>query len=715
MGTCIICGTSVDGRVCESHQEDVAFEFRGDRPEQLVSGRYYRGTVDGFADFGVFVDIGDSVTGLLHKSEVRGRLESLEWEPGDTVYVQVLGVHDNGNVDLGWSIRQSAREFRGRLVHDPGAEPPEYESDAGESASEVVRTGPSERPRGNGSESGKTETDTESEGGAPEPESEEVETEPEPDETEPESAEIEGEGEAAEPESAEVEAETESVETEPEAAELVAVADLDDHVGDRVRLEGEIVGVRQTGGPTVFDLADETGNVDCAAFVSAGERAYPEVEADAVVALVGVVERHRGELQVETEELTVLEGEDRAAVEERLESALDERARPDETEPLAEDEVVEGVLDDVVEAATAIRKAVIEGRPVVVRHPTTVDGYVAGAAIERATLPLVREVHAASDAEYHYFDRRPLDERFYTMDEATDDVTALLDAEARHGEKRPLFVFVDLGSTAESTDGFEFLDVYGARRVVVDDDEADEAVVETTDALVTTGGERTAAVAAANVAVHVSPAVRSDLAHLPSISYWSDAPAAYADLATESGHDAEALSDLREAIALEAYYQSYEPKRELVQDLLWSAENRALAADLSEQFREKLDAELDTADPHVEVREFGETAVAVLDADAHTHRFDFPPTGVLLDALHGSHGADVTVAVDETELYLRSDAPVDLRDVADGVAADLPEAGVRARGAREGKVEFLRGAREDVVDAVVAAAADRVGAATAQD
>jgi len=119
MGSCIICGKSVEGRICDLHEEDALFEFRGSRPDQLSVGRYYRGSVDGFAEFGVFVDIGDSVTGLLHRSELDRRLDSLDWEPGDTVYVQVKNVRDNGNIDLGWSIRQSEREFRGVLVDDP--------------------------------------------------------------------------------------------------------------------------------------------------------------------------------------------------------------------------------------------------------------------------------------------------------------------------------------------------------------------------------------------------------------------------------------------------------------------------------------------------------------------------------------------------------------------------------------------------------------------
>jgi len=59
MGSCIICGVDIDGggRICDPHQEDVVFDFRGDSPKQLVPNRFYRGVVDGYAEFGVFIDL----------------------------------------------------------------------------------------------------------------------------------------------------------------------------------------------------------------------------------------------------------------------------------------------------------------------------------------------------------------------------------------------------------------------------------------------------------------------------------------------------------------------------------------------------------------------------------------------------------------------------------------------------------------------------------
>jgi RecJ-like exonuclease len=734
MGSCIICGASTDGRICSSHEEDVVFEFEGTNPNQLTSGRFYRGTVDGYADFGVFVDIGDHVTGLLHRSEIDRRLESLTWEPGDTVYVQVKGVRDNGNIDLGWSIRQDDREFRGALVDDPSSDEGTYlPDDTGETVEEtptVTTTSPDpEASADAGSDAdddGADTTDTGSDADDEAPEETDADghestsaepgaggavvTQEAPEETDAEATGTDAEAEAetdAEAE-AETDADADAEAVEPDAdLGRVPIEGLEDRVGDVVRLEGRIVGVRQTSGPTVFELRDESAMVDCAAFVEAGVRAYPEVEMGDHVRLDGEVRERRGELQVETEALVVLTDDDAAAVSGRMADAMDERARPPEVEPLADDEAVSAVLEDTRDAATAIRRAIIQSRPVVVRHDATVDGYLAGAAIERAVLPLVREEHASSDAVYHYFDRRPL-ETVYDMDDATKDVSSMLSNRDRHDEKLPLMVFAGVGATRDSLDGFGMLDVYGAERVVVDAGAADEGVAEAVDAIVTPedGATTSATTLASAVALHVNDGVREDLRHLPAASFWEETPDQYVDLAADAGYRTEEVERLQEAVALEAYYQSYEDKRELVEDLLFD-DSEALVESVSEQFREKLATEVETAEANLEERAEGGVAFAVLDTDAFTHRFDFPSTDVLLDEVHRRNrdGAFVTLGVATDELHLRSTFDLDVRAVADRVREEVEDAGVDARGGRD-RIEFVAGERDAVVDATVSAIAD---------
>ena len=727
MGSCIICGTDVGGgRVCDSHQEDVVFDFRGDSPDGLVPSRFYRGVVDGYAEFGVFVDLAPGVTGLLHRSELDRRLDSLDWEPGDDVFVQVKGVRDNGNVDLGWSIRQAGREFRGVLVQESDGEHLPDEEPGGDDADEPEETASGTSAEPEPSTHRDTDDDGESEESADETAAVDAEPADVEETDEPEAA--RNDGEASEPAESESAAPGDDEEVgaseEPEATEgdesdaepeRASITTLGDAVGESVRIEGEVVGVRQTGGPTVFEVSDETGAVDVAAFVEPGVRAHPDVEVGDAVRVDGEVESHRGDVQVESEALVLLDGEAAETVRRRIAEALTDEARPEGLQPLGGDETVAELADGLLDAAEAVRRAILESRPIVVRHPATADGYVAGAAVERAVLPLIRDEHAKSDAEYHYFTRRPLDEPVYGMDAATNDATRMLQDRDRHDEKLPLFLLVGAGSTTESADGIDLLSVYGVDAVVVDAAVADPETRDAVDTLVSpeledVGGDETLSTGAlvASLASAINDEVRADLRHLPAVSYWADAPERYVDLARDAGYDAERVAELREAIALEAYYQSYQDKRELIADLLFS-DGGNLAAHVSEQFREKLETEVETADANVVTEAVDGVEFALLDTDGYTHRYDFPPTPLLLDDLHRRRADGepfATVGVGTDELYVRTTADVSVRDVAERAAELAPNADVATAGVREGKIEFLSGERDAVEDAVVAAVAE---------
>ena len=741
MSTCIICGTETDGRVCSSHDQDVVFKYIGSDPSDLHAGRFYHGTVDGYADFGVFVDVSSDVTGLLHRSELDQRLESLDWEEGDDVFVQVKNVRDNGNVDLSWSIRQREREFRGSLVQDGTEERKRDASDDEPDDEPDVTHRPTPDTSENGFEFGDTADDAHEVGGVGDGDAStngaetDASTEANTETGSASAADTSGTDSAADT-SADTTSEsdtnsaasgseagsttesdtgsaggTTTTTREPEptgGTDRTTVAELSELVGETVRLEGEITDARQTSGPTVFELRDETGTVDCAAFVEAGVRAYPGIEVGEIVRLDGEVERRRDELQVETEALAALETDDREAVRERMQAAMREEARPDAVHAPADHPALDAVTESVLDAAEAVTRAVLAERPVVVRHAATADGYVAGAALERATLPLIREEHAESDAEYHFFDRRPLDGPVYDMDAATSDTARMLSDRARHGEQLPLVVLLGTGSTVESEDGLGLLGVYGAERLVVDARAGDPAVGElvetavTPDPQPTPSGEQpalTTGALATTLAATVNPDVEDELAHLPAVSYWTEPPTAFAELAEQAGFDADATAQLRDAVALESFYQQYEDKRELIADVLFG-EDTALADHLSGEFRERMATEVETAEANLERRTAGDTTVLVLDADAFAHRYEFPPTTLLADELHRRHGGRVVVLGDD-DLYVRADEPVDVREVAASVAEQVPDGGVTAAGARDGRIEYLSGRREAVCDAVV--------------
>jgi RecJ-like exonuclease len=339
-------------------------------------------------------------------------------------------------------------------------------------------------------------------------------------------------------------------------------------------------------------------------------------------------------------------------------------------------------------------------------------------------LPLVREEHATSDAEYHYVTRRPLEDAVYGMNDATSDVTRMLQDRDRHDEKLPLVVLAGTASTVESEDGLEMLGIYGAERVVVDAAPADPEIADAADVLVNPESDDALSTGAlaSTLATTVNDDVGEEIAHLPAVSYWENTPQSYLDAAREAGFDEEEVTELREAVALEAYYQSYDEKRELVGDLLFGESEEAVAADgapedvaaeeslaghIAAQFREKLDTEIETARANIEESEADGVDVAVLDTDSYTHKYDFPPTSLLLDELHRRGDAEVTVGIAMDKLWVRAETDLDLRAVALDAAENAPNAGISASGLREGRIEFLSGAREEVEIAVIGAVTEQ--------
>ncbi len=75
---------------------------------QLEVGMIFSGKVTGITKFGVFVDIGEGKTGMVHISEVSTSYVkdiSDHLSMGDTVKVKVLGISDEGKISL--SIKQT--------------------------------------------------------------------------------------------------------------------------------------------------------------------------------------------------------------------------------------------------------------------------------------------------------------------------------------------------------------------------------------------------------------------------------------------------------------------------------------------------------------------------------------------------------------------------------------------------------------------------------
>jgi RecJ-like exonuclease len=602
----------------DSGSRSVVYDLAPDcTAEDVAAGEQYHAVVNGVVEYGVFVDISDELSGLVHQSKL-----DRSFDVGDHLIVELEEVRENGDLSF----------------------------------------------------------------------------------------------EAVDP----VDYRTEVRDHEPT---ITTVADL--RVGEEVHLEGRIRQVKQTGGPTVFQVGDETGIVACTAFEEAGVRAYPEVELDDLVRVAGTVEEHEGARQVEVDSMTVLSDGDAAAVRDRLSAAVADRAEPAEVDPLVEWEAFEPIRADLREVARLLRRTVLEGRPIRVRHHADGDGMCAALPVETALSKFIEEVYEDEDAARHLFKRLPSKAPFYEMEDVTRDLNFALEGRARHGQKLPLLLMLDNGSTEEDTPAYRNLAHYDIPIVVVDHHHPDpEAVEPLLDAHVNPylHGEDyrvTTGMMCVELARMIDPSITDDLRHVPAVAGLADRSKAdamddYLALAAEAGYDREAIESVGEALDYAAHWLRYSAGASLVNDVLdLDADDPdrhdELVEFLSERAERDVQRQLEAVEPHVEHERLDSDAhLYRIDLDRWAHRFTYPAPGKTTGRLHdrkvAEHGEPViTVGYGPDFAVLRSDGVLlDIPQMVAELNEEVTGGGVSGGGHLVvGSIKFVKGRREDVIDALV--------------
>ena len=529
----------------------------------------------------------------------------------------------------------------------------------------------------------------------------------------------------------EVDADPETVDTDDVVhGDRVDVDDLAERVGDTVHLEGDVVQVKQTAGPTVFSVRDGSGVVPCAAFEEAGVRAYPGIELDDVVRVTGTVETREGAVQVEVERLVRLRGEAEAEVRERVDAALEEWAAPTDVEPLIEWPAFEKLRDDLAAVARRLRRTVLESRPIRLRHHADGDGMCASLPVQHALENFVAEVHEDPEAPRHLFKRLPSKAPFYEMEDVTRDLNFALEDRERHGQRLPLLFMVDNGSTEEDVPAYRALDQYDVPILVVDhhhpDPEAVDPYVENhvnpylhdEDYRVTTG------MMCVELARMIDPSITDDLEHVPAVAGLSDRSKAdamdeYLALAEAAGYTETDLRDIGEALDYAAHWLRYQSGDSLIDDVLDvdcddPERHEELVEFLSTRARRDVDEQLDDAEPHVDHERLDNGAhLYRLDVENHARRFTYPAPGKTTGELHDRKVEEtgdpvITIGYGPDFAVLRSDGVrLDIPNMVEELQDEMEGAGVSGGGHLVvGSIKFVSGMREPVVDALVEKMAD---------
>ncbi|MBP7067805.1 MAG: DHH family phosphoesterase [Methanothrix sp.] len=498
---------------------------------------------------------------------------------------------------------------------------------------------------------------------------------------------------------------------------LSKASDLHSQVGKTVMIKGEVIQVKQTGGPTIFTLADDSGLVFCAAFERAGVRAYADIDSDMMVRVIGEVSLRNNQVQVEIKSMKRLWGGDASVVKDQIEKAIDLRAEPAQTEFLVKSEILDRLRPAMKAVAKEIRRAVLKSRPIVVRHHADADGISAAVAIEMAILPLIAEV-SGPDAEYHNYRRAPSKAPFYELEDVTKDLTFALEDQSRHGQKMPLIVLMDNGSTEEDVPAMRQAQVYGLEMLVVDHHHPHKIVDQFLVAHVNpahAGGDfgLTTGMLATEIARMIHPEVENKIRHFPAVSAVGDrSEAPEADLYIRLVEDRFPRDDLKKiALALdyEAFWQRFNDGRGLINDILCLGRldrHQKIVELLCEQANAAIDEQLRASMGNVKSTKLPNGIIMnVLDVENFAHKFTFPPPGKTSGEVHDrlcqkyDGKPVVTIGYGPDFAVLRSrGVRMNIPQMVKELMEEIPNGGVSGGGHLVvGSIKFVGGMRKEVL------------------
>jgi RecJ-like exonuclease len=504
---------------------------------------------------------------------------------------------------------------------------------------------------------------------------------------------------------------------------IVRITDLKSRVGKTVAIEGEVAQIKQTSGPTIFTIVDESGIQNVAAFVEAGVRAYPEIELDQIVRVIGEVMMRNNQLQIEADAITALSTDEAATVRARIEKALEERAEPPEIPFLIQSDVLERLRPEMRKVAKIIRKAVFVSQPIILRHHADADGICSAVAIEQAVVALIRESGADFDAENYLFKRAPSKAPFYEIEDITRDLDFSLKDHVRFGQKMPLILLTDNGSTEEDEPSYKIASVYEIPFVVIDHHHPDATIDKYLLAHVNpyhVGGDFgiTAGMLGTEIARLINPKVDPAIRHIPAVAGVGDrseAPerAKYLELVKDRYPEA-ACKDIALALDYEQFWLRFNDGREIIKDILNIPGNtnrhEKLVALLVDGANAMIEDQMSACMPHVVPRELASGAkVFLIDVEIHAHKFTFPPPGKTSGEVHdrlckaNAGSPVVTIGFGPDFAVLRSRGVLmNIPRMVRELRVEIPGGGISGGGHLVvGSIKFVEGMRSVVLEALI--------------
>ena len=440
-------------------------------------------------------------------------------------------------------------------------------------------------------------------------------------------------------------------------------------------------------GPTIFVVSDGYGMVDAVTKDS-------DLKLNDVVELEGEVNERAGKLQVEIRHIKKVDMD--------FESLVTQKSKPFDKPVSIQSERYKKLRSYFYAIAWEMRKAIIENKPIIIRHHADADGITAGICLEQACKLVMKEIGA--NPEYNLY-RSPSKAPFYETSDMLRDVSWSKKLVGVHGQKKPLIIVTDNGSTPEDVFAMKSLKLLGFDIIVIDHHNPVELENKKTAVckylklhlnpyIEGYDGQTSAGMLCYEVARLIHKDFDNKL--LPAISAIGDrcVIAEAENYIAQSGLSKDELQKKVIAIDFLSYHLRFDEASGIYEEVF---KNDDFVDMLNEEVRQGVETQLQSALPYLRTQDINGVTFSYIDLEKYTLKFTYPTPGKVTGMIHDEVAVGkenmpvITLGYLSDMIIIRATKPIlPVAEIIKKLRHDIPEASVDGGGHEcAGTIKFV--------------------------
>ena len=453
-------------------------------------------------------------------------------------------------------------------------------------------------------------------------------------------------------------------------------------------------------GPVVFLVSDGESNIDAVTKDS-------NFEVDDVVHLMGPVTDRAGRRQIEIMRMEKSEA--------NFDEIIEKLSIPKRTSFSIESLRYNIMKDKFIVIAQRIRKAVLDNEPIIIRHHNDADGISSGIALEIACSNMMKTIGV--NPEYNLY-RSPSRAPFYEVTDVFRDISLSKRITENHGQKKPLIIVVDNGSTPEDAFALKMLKMLGYNAIVIDHHNPVELTKLGGHKKIGHQGQTHESSVCQYLEYHLNPYLFGldsqtsagmlchEMARMIDETYENKllpAVAAVADRCIiketdtyieHSGVTKEELTRIGIAIDFMAYHMKFDISTSIVKELLLKPEFVEM---INEEVRVGVETQLQSTMPYLRTLDINGIILNYIDLEKYTLRFTYPSAGKVIALIHDKvsvgkeNMAVISLGCMSDMIIVRATKPIfPVQKMIDIINEKLPEANADGGGHEcAGSIKFV--------------------------